>query len=308
MNNISKLIEERTGYANLLNDLNEKLSASELNSLLLELFRIKTKTISPSELLKQFEKNRFTAPSRISAIELKEYELQCLKLMEEGGFSVVTLSPLTPLGTCSAVGFVNQNNVVSATRGTEVVSDATNVFALLMAQEFKHKKTTGNIKYATTHRHVRSQAFTNPGFTAHFSVLCMATGGRDTGSFAFELQNLLEHVNIHATLLSKEFNRDQLSVKIYLKENNTAFRQKLEAQLHELNKSISIHIEQQKDPGDYYQLVQFKFFLDHNGMEINLSDGGFVDWTQKLIPNKKHRMLISAAGIELIYKIRKGLL
>ena len=32
-------------------------------------------------------------------------------------------------------------------------------------------------------------------------------------------------------------------------------------------------------------------------------DGGLVDWTQKLIPNKKHRLFISGCGIELVHKI-----
>jgi len=35
-----------------------------------------------------------------------------------------------------------------------------------------------------------------------------------------------------------------------------------------------------------------------------LSDGGFVDWTQKLIPDKKHRLLISGVGTELIHKMK----
>lgn len=308
MSNISKLIEERTGYHNLLNDLDEKLSASELNSLLLELFRRKAAHVSPPELLRQFAKNRFTAPLGVSAIGFKEFELKCMKLLEEKQFNVITLSPLTCFGTCSAVAFVDQNNVVTATRGTEVVADATNVFALLIAQEVKQKKTNAIIKYATVHRHVRGQAFSTPGFTSHFGILCMATGGPDAGSFIFELTNLLEHINVHITLLAKEFDRDKLSMKLFLKDDNEAFRHKLGTALHDLSHPIRTTIERQANAGDYYQLVQFKLFLEHNGNEINLSDGGFTNWTQKLIPNKKHRLLISGAGTELIYKIKNGLL
>jgi hypothetical protein len=102
MKNISNLIAEKKGYTQLLNEL-EKLSGSELNSLLLELFRNRTKKISPAELLKQFEKNRFAAPSSVDPIIFKQLELKCLKIAAEKIFSVVTLSPLTPLGTCSVV-------------------------------------------------------------------------------------------------------------------------------------------------------------------------------------------------------------
>jgi hypothetical protein len=177
MSNVSNLVAKRTGYTNLFNDLSEKLPASELNTLLLELFRTRAKKITPAELLRQFEKNRFASPSGVDTINFKEFEIRCLKLAKSKGFIPITLSPLAPFGTCSAVAFVDQNNVVTALRGTEVVSDATNVFAILIARELKKKKDHGIIKYAATHRHVRSQALSNPAFTAHFGIFCLATGG-----------------------------------------------------------------------------------------------------------------------------------
>jgi len=301
MDNISKLIAEKTGYPNLLDDLNNKLSGSELNSLLLELFRKRVKKISPAGLLSDFEKNRFSAPSTVETISFKQFEIRCLELAAEKDFSIVTLSPLTSLGACSVIGYVDQNNVVSALRGTEIISDATNVFALMIAKEFKKRKTNEVIKYATTHRHVRSQALSNPAFTPHFGVFCVATGGLDKGNFSFELQHLLDHMQIHLLLLSNEFDKEKLFIKIFLKDNNEIFYQKLQ---EALNNFTNIKIEKESNAGNYYTLVQFKFFLNHEGKEINLSDGGFVDWTQKLIPNKKHRLIISGIGTELIHKIK----
>jgi len=303
MNKISKLIAQKGGYETVLNEL-EKLSGSELNSLLLELFGKRSKKISPAELLRQFEKNRFAAPSTVHPIAFKELELRCLKLAESKNFNPIILSPLTPLGTCSVVGFVDQNNVVSASRGTEIVSDATNVFALLIVGEYRKKRNKSIIKYATTQRNVRSQGISNPGFTPHFGLFCLASGGLDTGNFSFKIENLLEHINVHLSLLSDEFAKDKLFIKFLLKDNNESFHRTLEEHSRELNNSIRIKIERQSNPGNYYKLVQFKFFLEHEGKEINLSDGGFVDWTQKLIQNKKHRLLISGVGTELIYKIK----
>lgn len=304
MSTIAKLVEEKTGYPNLLNDLNTKLSGSELNTFLLELFRERTQIISATELLKQFEINRFVQPSAADPILFKELEIKYLKQAKSKGFFPIALSPLTSLGTCSAIAFVDQHNVVSAVRGTEIVSDATNVFALLIAKEVKTKKNTSVIKYATAHRHVRSQALSNPAHTAHFGVFCMATGGLDTGNFSFELENLIEHMNFHWSLLSNEFEKDKLFIKILLKNNNDTFHQKLVERLKKFDDSIRIELIKELHAGDYYKLVQFKFFLEHNGNEMNLSDGGFVDWTQKFIPNKKHRLLISGVGTELIYKIK----
>jgi len=307
MSTISNLVAKKLGYPDLLNDLSEKLSASELNTLLLELFRIRARKIKPGELLTQLEKNRFASPSEIDTINFNEFEIRCLKLAKSRGFVPITLSPLTPFGTCSAVAFVDQNNVVTALRGTEVVSDATNVFAMLIAKEFKKRPGDGLIKYAATHRHVRSQALSNPAFTAHFGIFCLATGGTDTGSFSFELEQLLDHITIHLSVYSSEFDlsQEKLLLKIFLKEENEVFRQKVKGLVSLIDSTVTVQIEKQLNPGDYYKLVQFKLFIVRKGQEINLSDGGFVDWTQKLIQNRKHRLLISGVGTELIHKMNR---
>jgi hypothetical protein len=305
MSDASKLISEKKGYGDLLNEL-QKFSGSALNTFLLELFRKRAAKIPPAELLRHFEKNRFAAPSSVGTITFKELEIRCLKLAEQKNFSSVTLSPLTPFASCSAVGFVDQNNIVTALRGTEVISDATNVLALLIAKEFKKEKNNSIIKYATTHRHVRGQAISDSALTPHFGVFCMATGGVDQGNFSFELEHLLEHMHIHLSLLANEFGKDKLFIKIFLKDDNEIFHQKFKERIKDLHELVIIKIQKELKPGDYYKLVQFKFFLEHRGSEINLSDGGLVDWTQKLIPNKKHRLVISGAGTELIYKIQQG--
>lgn len=302
MDTVSKLIAGKTGYTNLVSEL-ANLPGSSLNSVLLELFRVRARKVKPAGLLNEFGKNRFVTPSTVDPIAFRQLEIRCLELAKARGFTPITLSPLTVFGTCASVGFVDQNNVLTALRGTEVVSDATNVFALLMAKEFRKRNNRSIIKYAATHRHVRTQSLNNPAFTAHFSIFCMATGGMDTGNFSFELEQLLDHINAHYSVLTNETNKDKLLVRIYLKQNNTTFEDKLKKGLESFNRRVPIKIEKQSDVGDYYKMVRFRFFLQHKGNEINLSDGGFVDWTQKLIPNKKHRLIISGIGTELIYKI-----
>jgi hypothetical protein len=38
------------------------------------------------------------------------------------------------------------------------------------------------------------------------------------------------------------------------------------------------------------------------GLRLNLIDGGFTDWTQRLLSNGKERLFVSALGIELLAK------
>jgi len=304
--NVSTIIAAKTGNEDLLERL-QQLPGTELNSILLELFRQRAAAVSPAELLQQLEKNRFVTPSSLDVIAFKELETAWLKLAAGNGFSPFILSPLTPLGTCAAFKTVDQNNIVSALRGTEVMSDATNVFALLIAQQYKQTKTKQPIKLVTAERLVRAQGLSQPGHTAHFGIFCMATGGFNNGGYSFETEQLGQHLGIHLSLLSS-FNKSDLSIKILLKEENGPLHTAIQTALEGISKEYATEIIQQQEPNAYYGLVQFKTFLQYKGNEINLSDGGFVDWTQQLLSNKKHRLLISGIGIELVYKLMNGMI
>jgi hypothetical protein len=303
MNDIAKSIQEKIGQPHLLNDLDKKLSASDLSSLLLELFRMKAATTNPAEVLRQFDTSRFAIPSSVDAIEFKELEIKWLKQAKKKNFVPVTLSPLTPLGTCSALGFVDQNNVVSTVRGMELISDATNVMALLIAREYKLHDQKTTLRYATTHRHVRCQALKDPRHTAHFGLFGLVTGGMDTGNYSFELEHLFEHLELHLSLLSTHFPKENLWGIIQLKEDNESFRSKMLERMRSFDNSFTVKVENTYNTGEYYHLVRFRTYLHMNGQDLNLSDGGFVDWTQKLLTNKKHRMIASATGLELVHKL-----
>lgn len=283
--------------------LAEETSLSELNSMLLELFRLKTQKITPAELMQKFDENRFVLPANVDPLVMKEMELDWLKMAQHENFKPIILSPLAPLGTCSAVGHVDQNNIVSATRGTEVVSDATNVLALKIASDIRSGKASEEIiKYATVHRHVRGQHFENPNFTAHFNMLCLASGGLDTGSYAFELSQLNAHLSLLYHILTKSFSEEDLTIRFYLKKGSDMFKEKLlECERYFWSNRHVELIEDQEH--EYYKLIQFKIFLNNGKHQLDLADGGLVDWTKSLLSNNKHRMFISGVGMELVYKL-----
>lgn len=302
-NIIDKIQHKLAGKADILEEL-VKLPSSELHSFLLELFRLKSLAVEPAEVLNHFRENRFVRPSGSNLIQLKTLELEWLRFAADRSFKAIALSPLAPFGTCSAVGFVNQNNVVSALRGTEVVSDATNVLALEIAHIFKQTKDKqAVVQYATTHRHVRGQYFTNPNYTAHFTVFCLASGGFDTGSWAFERVQLSQHISTLYHLLSTQFNERDLSIVFYLKAGAAQLRNLLETDGQAFWRDKNIQFKDDFD-NKYYKNIQFKIFLNLNGQAIDLADGGDVDWTQKLMNNRKHRLFISGVGLELVEKLR----
>ncbi len=295
-------LDKKIDQQKLLQEL-DRLSGSELNSFMLKLFAQRADRQNAGDLLKQFRKNRFVLEAQVDTLALKRLEIDCLELAQEQGFTPLTLSPVAPLGSCSVVGEVNQNNALSALRNTEVVSDATNFMALKVADEHKHANRSALARYATTHRHLRTQAFDNPAFSAHFDLLAMVSGGFDQGSFSFEIQELFQHMHVHHNLLKQHLPEASLYTRLMLKENDHPFNNFLHQALEREEFTCPVEVTHQQDAGDYYRLVQFKTFIDLDDTPLNLSDGGVVDWTQKLLSNNKHRLFISASGIELIHKL-----
>ncbi len=158
------------------------------------------------------------------------------------------------------------------------------------------------LRYATTHRHVRGQYFTNPDFSPHFSVFCLASGGFDTGNYEFEISQLNEHIRILFNLLGKRFDKDQLNIRFYLKFKSEHFFSLLTGKQDLFWADKKIRVIENFD-NNYYNTIQFKIFLKRDNQETDLADGGVTDWTQKLLGNKKHRLFISGLGLDLVTKM-----
>ena len=296
-------ITDKIGVADLVHRLTDRLSGTELNTLLLDLFRKKSTLKSINELKNSFQQSRFFKPSSIDPILYKTLEIQCLSVVQSYLYTCIELSPLTSFGTSSILAPIDQNMVVSAISDSEVVSDATNVLALIIAD-----KLTANpdimFRYACTHRHTRAQAFTNPAFTAHFGVLCLATGGIDQGDFTFEINQIQEHIDIHIKLIKSFFPECPIYLKIMIRKCQPHYSAQLKSIIHTAWEGLNIEWIDPAMDHSYYPHVQFKLFLCLNDQWIDLADGGLVDWTQKLTQNRKQRMMISGLGLELVYKLK----
>lgn len=76
------------------------------------------------------------------------------------------------------------------------------------------------------------------------------------------------------------------------------FVQNLWEHLQNVIKNDQIQIMSPK-PSDnqYYKGLQFKIHISINNEEIEIADGGFIDWSQQILNNKKERMILSGFGI-----------
>jgi len=324
-----KAMSTKLGVQDIAGLLADRLSGSELSSLLLEVYGQRTRKMKPAELLAQYRLNRLVQPSELEMIGLLELELAVLRAFRDRGFLPVQLSPVTAFGCCSVVAAVSQDKIVSALRNTEVVADATNALALHVAALGSRGDEV--LRLSTVHRHVRTQPFADKRFLPHFTIACMVTAGRDKGSYGFECAGMAEHLEIYLGLLRGVFGVEQFRVLLKRRmgydERNPLIdkielylRQRLEGVVleregpersegSERGEARAQSFDESSPPENaYYKGIQFKLYITVGGVEWEIADGGFVDWTQQLLGNRKERFLISGFGLELLFKIQNGLL
>ncbi|AEV98013.1 hypothetical protein A4D02_14770 [Niastella koreensis] len=309
---IGKIIAQRTGIDNLIDLLADELSGTELNSLLLEVFSRRTQLLTAPELLKQYEQNRFVQPADSDFIHLLERSLQTLTCLSRHHFLPLQVSPLSQLGTCSAVATVDQDKVVSALRNCEVLSDATNALAMYISSQKKKQKSNdagAHIKYCTTQRHVRSQPFQAKGFSPHFTIGCLVSSGTDTGNFAFEKKAIAEHFVALQEVLTTVFNSGPVRFRLQQRTGYPdAFIPAILEFLHSQCPALHVIVDENPGSNNYYKGVQFKAVVTLQQRDFEIADGGLVTWTQQMLNNKKERFFISGFGLELLNKLEEGLL
>ena len=309
---IANKIAKRAGNDQVIALLSAQLSGADCNSLLLEVFARRTKQLTAPELLKQYEKNRFVQPAETDFIRLMEQSLLTLKSLQGHGFTPLQMSPLSQLGTSSVVATVDQNKVVSTLRNCEVLSDATNALALHICSEKKRQKQSASpahIKHCTVQRHVRAQQFKVKGFAPHFTIGCLVSSGIDTGNFAFEKKALGDHFSALSDVLMTVFNTGKVRFRLQPREGYPShFIPAVLEDLHNSFPDMEVIVDEQPGANNYYKGIQFKTDITVKQRHFEIADGGFVDWTQQLLNNKKERFFIAGFGLELLNKLEEGLL
>ena len=267
------------------------LTASELWSLLLDVMARRAAARTPADLARQWERDPFVQPTSIDQRTLTELDGHLLAAAQQ--FEAIELSPLAPLGACSVVGLASQNKIVSALRGTEVISDPTNVFALECARRLRTDPTRV-VRLATCHRCVRAQQVPKqPGFAQHFRIFCLATAGREAQDHAFLVGALSEHIQTHLAALDRleqhGYRFDDRRVRILATDARAALGDRVAA-------TVSIPVQREPLEHAYYGGLRFMIQVrTRDGADIPFIDGGPFDWVGKLAAN--HRLVFVASGM-----------
>ncbi len=310
MTRILDRIEHELGMPGLASALAERLEPSDLQSLLLEVYSLRAQRRAPSEVLADYEANRFVRPSFVSPARLLEWDRVAFSQLPAKCESI-ELSPVCPLGTCSAIAGVSQNWAISTARNTEVVSDSTNVLALEAALRRRlllrsDPRSNKMIHLAASHRLLRAQHYHDPKLIPHFRLFVLCSAGRDTGGFQFELDALALHIRFYLSAL-RAFLGQSPHLRVSLTVDGSIHVPAgsidgLFAGIGEKFDRVECTLDASgQSSRPYYDGLRFKIYAEAPpGRELELVDGGSVDWTQRLLSDAKERLIISGIGSERV--------
>ena len=287
----AQVLDERSLAA-----LREDLPATRLWSLLLDVLEHRAARRGPADLERQWEADRFVAPSYVDQRTLLELDRELLTAAV--GFESLELSPLAPLGVCSAIAPTSQNRVVATIRGTEVVSDPTNVLALESARRLRSEP-SAIVKLATSHRCVRAQQVPElPGYAAHFRLFCMTTAAHEAADQIRTLNAFVDHIRVHLRALDRleqcGYEFPDRRVVLLASQARAPLAHRIAASLPEFS------IVHEPLTHTYYDGLRFMISARSlKGDAIPLIDGGAFDWVGQLASNHKLIFIASAIGSQL---------
>lgn len=276
--------------------LESLLAPTDLRSLLLSVADARAAHVRPSGLVAAWRRDRFVRPSasdprRVSALEARLWELL------PDAFVGIELSPVAPLGSCSAMAPVSQNRVVTTARLSEVVADSTNALAIEAAVRRLNQAPDSQVHVAAAHRQLRAQSF-GPDLDAHFRLLALVSSARDRGSARTELDLLNRHLAVWMKVLESiaPHRRPRIGLTVF-------DHPVIAANLHDAVLAahaggvVELVEEAAREQGrGYYNTLAMRLTADAGALEIG--DGGFTTWTAQLTGNVKERCLVSCIATE----------
>jgi hypothetical protein len=279
--------------------LESGLAPTDLHTLLMAVARARAQQVTPARVLQRWRQDRFVRPSACDPRLLAELEARLWRLLPHR-FAGVELSPVAPLGTCSAVAPVDQHRVVSTVRGSEVLSDPTNALAVEAAVRRREQEVAGRVDLAACHRVLRAQRF-GPGNAAHFQLFALVSSARDRGSGTTEAQLLIEHIGFWQRVLSEVLPTTETWITLTVFGHPVLTERLCDTILPALTGAPPVPVVEdraRRHGAGYYTGVALGLRADIGGRTIDLGDGGLTTWTARLLGDEKERCLVSCAATE----------
>lgn len=268
---------------------------------LLAMCRAQAARRRPADVFAQYLRDGFVEPAPLD--QRLVHRLDGYALDAASAFEAMLLSPVAPLGVCSTIAPTSQDRTLSALRGTEVVSDPTNVLALECARRLKADPGS-TVRLCTVHQVLRAQALPPvKGFTRHFRLFALASAGRGRADDGFEIEAVVEHVSVFDRLFDAVA---AIGCAVRGREARVMTHPGADTLGHRVASALSTalpHVKVVRAPFEaaYYDGLRVLFGAEapEKGW-IPLADTGRFDWAARLTANRKQRFVASGTGTQLL--------
>lgn len=277
------------------------LSPSETTPILLDLARRQAERRRPADLVEQFTRDGFVEPSVLDQRTI--HRLDALALAAASEFEALQLSPVAPLGSCSVLAPTSQDRTLSTARGTEVVSDPTNVLALECARRLA-RQPDSHVRLCTVHQVLRAQPLPpNAGFSRHFRLFALAEAGRGRPEDGFEVDAIARHVGLFNQLFDSAAELGcsfpNRRATIYATARTATLASRVRRRLAAALPSLAIADDTLEGP--YYAGIRILFGATAQAGDFTpIADTGAFDWVARLASNRRLRFIASGLGIQLV--------
>jgi hypothetical protein len=293
-------VVNKVGEPDIVRTLASELTASDLTTLLMAAAGERASNVDGSDVLARYGSDRFSRPGTVPFRRLREIEDRFISAVPES-WDWVVVSPLVPFGAHVALGEISQNWVVTTVRANEAAADPTVALALEAAErrrDSRRRQTDEPQRLATMQRIVRGQLYKSPKAFAHFSICGLVSAGRSQPREQFDTQELQRHLAIYVAALSQVAE----SVEIVLSIAHTRPGHNLVesvGQQWQGQADVTVREDRERLPQQrYYRRGCFKVNAVIRGETLEIADGGFTDWTERMLDDRHERLLISGAGLD----------
>ncbi len=207
-----------------LKEIFVEMDNDTINQILLEIFKERSKSITPNKVLERYIKNsEYFAPSSVPLDKTLKYNLIFLNLLPKH-YNSLDLSLINPFGTNSSVTELSQNLMLTTIKNSEVCGDPTTALTLEACKRRKDiinssKDIYEEVNLATVNQVLRMQRFdVSKGYMQHFNLFGMVSSTRKQSNVRFDILKIKEHLavwlNLCESLKEKKFSLGQIEVGI----------------------------------------------------------------------------------------------
>ena len=278
--------------------LGHGVSPTDLQTLLLSVVRERAESVTPAELLRRWQSDRFVRPAQSDPRWMSQVEARMWSLVPRS-FEGVELSPVAPLGTSAALAHLSQDRVLTTVRRSEVVSDSTNALAVEAAVRRMSGAHEAGAHLAACHRQLRAQAF-GEGYAAHFRLFTLVSSAPNQGSGRQEAELLSRHLRCWHNVVRAVL--PETAIRLELTAWDPVLGERIRQGVlteFEGDQAVTVVEDPTRERGrGYYSLGALRIVAQTPEGELELGDGGFTDWTAQLTQNKKELCLTSCLATE----------